>query len=83
MASSHPTPPEVTTLSFEQAMQELEVIVRRLETGDNALEASLTDYARGTALKSHCATLLADAKMKVETIMKHADGSVATAPFET
>jgi exodeoxyribonuclease VII small subunit len=75
--------PDIAGLSFEQAMQELEVIVRRLEAGDNALEASLSDYARGTALRGYCAKLLADAKMKVETLIKQSDGGVATAPFDT
>jgi exodeoxyribonuclease VII small subunit len=81
--ASHSPSSDVSALSFEQAMQELEVIVRRLEAGDNTLEASLADYARGTALKAHCATMLADAKMKVETIMKQTDGNVITAPFDT
>ena len=80
---THSVPADITALSFEQAMAELETIVRRLEAGDNALEASLSDYARGTALRAHCAKTLADAKMKVETLMKQTDGSLAAVPFDT
>jgi exodeoxyribonuclease VII small subunit len=79
-------PPSASTdlaaLSFEQAMQELETIVRRLETGDGSLEASLADYARGTLLRTHCATMLVDAKMKVELIVKQSDGSLSLTPFD-
>jgi exodeoxyribonuclease VII small subunit len=73
---------DIATMSFEQAMQELEAIVRRLEAGDTSLDASLNDYGRGTALKAHCAKTLNDAKLKVETIVKQADGTLATAAFD-
>lgn len=74
--------PDISALSFEQAMQELEAIVRKLEGGQVALEASLKDYARGMALKAHCQQKLADAKMKVDKIIKQADGSLTTQPLD-
>jgi exodeoxyribonuclease VII small subunit len=73
---------DISSMSFEQAMQELEAIVRRLEAGDASLDASLNDYARGTALKAHCAKTLNEAKLKVETVIKQADGSVSAVPFD-
>ena len=73
---------DINTMSFEHAMQELEQIVRRMETGEATLEQSLNDYARGTALKAHCQTLLSEAKLKVEQMMS--DGvNLATQPFES
>ncbi|TAE34240.1 MAG: exodeoxyribonuclease VII small subunit [Alphaproteobacteria bacterium] len=72
---------EITTMSFEHAMQELEQIVRRMETGEATLEQSLNDYARGTALRAHCQTLLGDAKLKVEQMMNDG-GNLSTQPFE-
>jgi exodeoxyribonuclease VII small subunit len=64
MAKSKP----IQSLSFEEALQELEVIVRNLESGDSSLDDALADFTRGNALKEHCAKKLADAKLKVEKI---------------
>ncbi|MBN8530384.1 MAG: exodeoxyribonuclease VII small subunit [Alphaproteobacteria bacterium] len=65
---------DIANLSFEQAMKELEQIVRRLESGQGELEKAIEDYARGTALKAHCEKRLADARMKVEKIVQTPDG---------
>lgn len=73
---------DIKSLSFEQAMSELEAIVRKLETGQGALEASIKDYERGTLLKAHCQKKLQDAKMKVEKIVNNADGTVGVAAFD-
>jgi len=45
---------DVKTLSFEQAIKELETIVEKLERGDAPLEESISIYQRGAALKAHC-----------------------------
>ena len=45
--------PEVSGLSFEKAVAELESIVARLERGDVALDESIEIYERGEALKKH------------------------------
>lgn len=71
----------IAAMSFEQALKELETIVRKLEAGQGELESSIADYARGTALKDHCQKKLADARMKVEKIMQAADGSVTAQAF--
>jgi exodeoxyribonuclease VII small subunit len=73
---------DIKNLSFEQAMSELEAIVRKLEAGQGALESSIKDYERGTLLKAHCQKKLQDAKMKVEKIVTGADGSLAVAAFD-
>lgn len=67
--------PPVEGLSFEAALEELEGIVRRLETGQIALEESIAAYERGVALKRHCEARLNDARMKIEKISLAADGS--------
>lgn len=73
--------PELTSLSFEAAMKELEGIVRGLESGTADLEKSIADYQRGTALKAHCLSKLNEAKLKVEQIQVAADGSLNLKPF--
>jgi exodeoxyribonuclease VII small subunit len=61
-------------LSFEEALQELEGIVRELEGGQGKLEKAVAQYERGAALRRHCETLLAEAEQKVQTIVDSAAG---------
>ncbi|OHV85571.1 exodeoxyribonuclease VII small subunit [Ensifer sp. LCM 4579] len=60
--------PDVSALSFEQAVEELERIVSALERGDVALDKSIEIYERGEALKKHCETLLKAAEDRIEKI---------------
>jgi len=69
--------------NFEEALKELEAIVRKLEGGNQDLDASINDYVRGTELKSFCQKKLEDARLKVDSILKTQDGSLSTQPFET
>lgn len=69
-------------VSFEQALKELEAIVRKLESGSGDLEASINDYVRGTELKEYCQKKLESARLKVEKILKTQDGELATEPFD-
>ena len=73
----------VEALSFEEALGELETIVRRLETGEAPLEDSINAYARGTKLKQHCEKNLRDAQAKIEKISVSEDGTVTTQPLDT
>lgn len=66
----------IDTLSFEEAMTELEKIVRGLESGQAKLDDSISSYERGTALKNHCEKLLKEAQLKIEKISLQPDGSV-------
>lgn len=72
----------IDALSFEEALSELEAIVRELEGGQGDLETAIRDYERGTALKSHCMKKLEAARMKVEKIMQQPDGSLKTEPLD-
>ena len=59
---------DVSALSFEQAVEELEKIVAALERGDVALDKSIEIYERGEALKKHCERLLNAAENRIEKI---------------
>ncbi len=72
----------IKDLSFEEALVELEGIVKNLETGNTALEDSITTYERGTKLKKHCEAKLKDAQAKIEKITVGKDGSVSTQPLD-
>ena len=56
------------SLSFEQAMAELETLVKHLEDGRLSLEEAITSFERGAQLKKHCEQKLLAAKMRVEQI---------------
>jgi exodeoxyribonuclease VII small subunit len=73
-------PPDVAALSFEDALAELERIVRQLEEGRAKLDDAITSYERGTALRRHCETKLHEAQAKVDRITIAADGSIGAEP---
>lgn len=62
-------------LTFEQAMERLEQIVRTMERGDVPLEESLKLFQEGTKLVNTCASLLETAKMEIEKVTKADDGT--------
>jgi exodeoxyribonuclease VII small subunit len=75
------TPSEIAKLSFEDALKELEDIVRRLETGNAKLDEALAAYERGALLKQHCESKLREAQARVDKIVLGSDGKPATEPM--
>ena len=69
---------DIATLSFEDALAELEKIVRGLEGGQQKLEEAITSYERGALLRRHCEAKLAEADARVQAIVERADGTLAT-----
>jgi len=61
-------PDDIAALGFEEAMKELEKIVRDLESGQVKLDDAVKAYERGAALKQHCESKLKEARTKVEKI---------------
>jgi exodeoxyribonuclease VII small subunit len=68
--------PALSALSFEDALAELERIVKGLEGGQQKLEDAIVAYERGTRLRLYCEAKLAQAETRVQAIMTGADGSV-------
>ncbi|HVZ01335.1 MAG TPA: exodeoxyribonuclease VII small subunit [Dongiaceae bacterium] len=75
-------PAEIAAMSFEQALAELQDLVKRLEKGDNKLDDAIRSYERGALLKQHCEAKLREAQMKVEKIVLGANGSVGAQPAD-
>ena len=73
---------DVSTLSFEEALAELEQIVRGLENGQQKLADAIDAYERGAALRKHCEAKLTEAEARVAAIVQNADGSLSTRPLE-
>jgi exodeoxyribonuclease VII small subunit len=74
--------PDVSALSFEDALAELEKIVRGLESGQQKLEEAITAFERGSALRRHCEAKLAEAETRIQAIVERADGALGTRPIE-
>ena len=69
-------------LTFEESMQRLETIVRKLEKGDAPLEESLALFEEGSGLIARCGKLLETAEQKVVQLKKGTDGAPVELPFE-
>ncbi|MFW6132974.1 MAG: exodeoxyribonuclease VII small subunit [Planctomycetota bacterium] len=59
-----------TRLTFEQALEKLEGIVERIESGEVPLEASIDKYAEGIKLIGHCRGILDQAEKKIQLLAK-------------
>ena len=79
MAETIP-PTEIAAMSFEDALAELEQIVRRLEAGQVKLDEAILSYERGAQLKQHCERKLNEAQQRVERIVIGPDGAISAEP---
>ena len=74
---------DISAMSFEAAVAQLEGIVEQLERGDVALDKSIEIYERGEALKAHCEKLLSAAEKRIEKIRLDRQGQPAgTEPLD-
>ena len=80
--TTSPIPADIAALSFEDALAELEKLVKQLEDGKAKLDDAVAAYARGALLKRHCEAKLREAQAKIEQIAVGPDGTVATQPFQ-
>ena len=76
-------PPSPDQPIFEEALVELEKIVRELEDGKINLDQALSSYERGVGLLKHCYGKLQAAELKIQTLMGvDKDGNPVTESFE-
>lgn len=71
---------DIAAMSFEDALAELEQIVRRLEAGQIKLDEAIHSYERGAQLKQHCEKKLNEAQQRVERIVIGPDGAISAEP---
>jgi len=60
--------PDVASMTFEQAIETLESINDRIESGEIGLQQSLTEYERGMKLIAHCRRILDQAEQRVSEL---------------
>lgn len=67
---------------FEAGMKRLEEIVAKMESGDLPLDDSLKLFEEGIKLSRTLNKTLETAERKVEALVRGADGSLGTVPFD-
>lgn len=69
-------------LSFEQAFERLEGLVREMESDEMPLSSLIEGYERGIQLHALCQKRLEEAQGRIEVIRQRADGEIAVEPFD-
>tara|TARA_B110000503_G_scaffold143239_1_gene243457 strand:- start:8373 stop:8609 length:237 start_codon:yes stop_codon:yes gene_type:complete len=71
----------IEKMSFEQALAELEEIVKKIDTGQENLADAVSSFERGVLLKEHCESMLKAAKLKIEKITNN-NGKITTSEVD-
>jgi exodeoxyribonuclease VII small subunit len=58
----------VETLTYEEGLKELEVIIQELENNNGTLEEMIRLFERGQAISKHCLDILDKAELRVQTL---------------
>jgi exodeoxyribonuclease VII small subunit len=74
--------PDQAPVNFEAGLDQLETIVKEMETAELPLDRALELFERGVKLSAACRKQLEDAETKVEILMKRA-GEVQPQPFSS
>ena len=72
----------IDKLSYEDALAELETLIRKLETGSVDLADSIASYERGVALAAHCSGLLEETEKKVQRLVLGPRGEPSEVPMD-
>ncbi len=73
---------QISAMSFEEAMKELENIVKDIESGSSSLEKTINDYEYGNNLRLHCEARLKESQMRVDKIIKKENEEIEFESFE-
>lgn len=63
-------------ITFEDALEELEAIASKLDSGELTLEQSIQFYEKGVELAKFCRQKLEEAERKIEVLQKQPDGTM-------
>jgi len=75
--------PNISAMSFEDALRALEDVVRKLESGEVPLDDSISLYERGEELRKHCQARLDAAQARIERIVQGPGGEASgTRPLD-
>lgn len=72
----------MTDISFEGALEKLQTLVKKLESGELSLEDSLKNFEEGVRLTRYCQEQLSKAERKIEVLIREStDGKAELQPF--
>ncbi|SHH76662.1 Exodeoxyribonuclease VII small subunit [Caloranaerobacter azorensis DSM 13643] len=74
---------EVGNIKFEEALEKLEHIVRRIESGQLTLEETMEEFTKGIELYNYCLKVLNEAEGKIKMIVEKEDGEYNEIDFTT
>lgn len=74
---------EVAPVKFEDAIEQIESVIERIESGEAGLEQSLTEYARATKLIGQCRAILDQAEKRVAQLTVDAQGRLQVSEDES
>ena len=81
MAQKKKAPDKKEEVSFEKSLEELEAIVRRLDTESLGVEEAMKEYEKGLASLKRCRSILDEAEKKLEILVREEDGKAETQPL--
>ena len=81
MTKTEAIPEELSSLSYEAAVQMLEQTVTRLESGDISLEESMALFRQGMTLSEICAGKLAEIEKQITQLIEKSDGTIEEKEF--
>lgn len=68
---------------FEEALEALEKVVEKLESGELSLEDSLQAFEEGVGLVKYCNEKLVEVEKKIELLVKDKEGKLQLRPLES
>ena len=74
--------PDAKEPSFEESLARLESIVASMESGELGLDDMIARFEEGQKLIARCQKRLTEVERRVEALVKSADGTVSTMPFD-
>jgi exodeoxyribonuclease VII small subunit len=72
-----------TEFSFEEALDKLETIVKKMETGDLPLDEALAQFAEGVNLSQFCLEKINRAEKEIDKILLEKQGKIVEQPLQT
>ena len=72
----------IEKLSFEEALKQLQEIVREIEAGQDSLDKVVEQYEVGNKLKKHCENKLKEAQLRIEKIVNN-NGKITLEKIES
>lgn len=73
---------QIENMTFEEALSELESIVKRIDTGEESLAEAVSSFEFGVKLKNHCEKMLKEAKLKIEKVTVNSENEIKLTEIE-